>query len=193
MPELVLEAKMKQQNSYKEYYPPHIYQDETIYFITARTIDRIKFFNTKIKKEILVKCLAETIINYKIKIYAYVILSNHYHLLIKIQNKFWLPKFIKSFHGKSAILINKTENISARKIWINYFDRCIRSKKDFWTRFNYIHNNPIKHGYIKNPESLNQYRFSSYNQWIKKNGAEWMASCFTQYPVIDFTCENDLD
>ncbi|KHE91478.1 MAG: hypothetical protein SCABRO_02799 [Candidatus Scalindua brodae] len=33
----------------REYHPPHIYQDETIYFITARTKDRKNFFNTRKK------------------------------------------------------------------------------------------------------------------------------------------------
>ncbi len=31
----------------REYHPPHIYQDETIYFITARTKDRLVIFNTQ--------------------------------------------------------------------------------------------------------------------------------------------------
>lgn len=184
---------MDVKKSYKEYFPPHIYQDNTIYFITARTIDKIKFFDTDDKKKILLKCFLYAKHKFKINIYAYVFLDNHYHIIIKIQNKFWLPKFIKLLHGQSAIILNKSQNIPNRKIWTNYFDRCIRSKKDFWTRFNYIHNNPIKHGYIKNPESLNKYKVSSYNQWIEKNDKEWMASCFAQYPVIDFTCENDLD
>ncbi len=33
----------------REYHPPHIYQDDSIYFITARTKDRVCIFDTQKK------------------------------------------------------------------------------------------------------------------------------------------------
>ena len=171
------------------HHPPHLFKNNSIYFITARTIDKNLHFNTNKKKILFCLCLKAGLQNFDIKIYAWVLLSNHYHLLIKINKKESLSKFINYLNGKSSYELNKSENISGRKIWYQYFDRIIRSEKDFWTRFNYIHNNPIKHGYIKNPDKLPEYKFSSYNYWLKKNGKEWMASCFAQHPIIDFSCE----
>lgn len=174
-----------------KHHPPHIFKNNTLYFLTVRTIDKSHYFNTIQKKNILKSCLKAGLQKHAIKIFAWVILSNHYHLLVKIINKDDLPKFIKAINGKSSFELNRIENKQNRKIWHNYWDRCIRSEKDFWTRFNYIHNNPIKHGYIKNSDELKKYKFSSYDQWTKKNDAKWMASCFAKYPVIDFSTPND--
>lgn len=173
------------------HHPPHLFKNNTIYFITARTIDKKLRFNNDKQKRLFCLCLKAGLQNLNIKIYAWVLLSNHYHLLIKINEKENLSKFINYINGKSSYELNKSEDINGRKIWYQYFDRCIHSEKDFWMRFNYIHNNPIKHSYIKNPDKLHLYRFSSYNQWLKKNSKEWIADCFAQYPIVNFTCEND--
>jgi len=176
---------------YSERHPPHIFKENTIYFLTVRTIDKNPYFDSDQKKDIIKSCLKAGLRKHAIKIFAWVILNNHYHLLIKITNKDDLPNFLKTINGKSSFELNKTENKQNRKIWHNYWDRCIRAEKDFWMRFNYIHNNPIKHGYIKNPDKLREYKFSSHNQWVKRNGAEWITSCFAKYPIIDFSTPDD--
>ena len=119
-----------------------------------------------------------------IKVFAWVILSNHYHLLIHVRKKNDLVRFIKSFHGKSAIEFNRLDSRLGRKVWANYWDHGIRNAADFWKHFNYIHHNPIKHGYSSN---MQDYQFSSYNEWITKKGVEWIESCFSSYPIADFT------
>jgi putative transposase len=178
--------------------PTHLYLNNKIYFVTGKTFHGEKYLNTNQKKIIFMQIFNNLSKQINLRTYAWILLDNHYHFLISFNNSLTavnpiIPSFINRLHSITALKINRIDNAQNRKFWYQYFDRCIRSKKDFWTRFNYIHNNPIKHGYIKNPESLNQYRFSSYNQWIKKNDKEWMASCFAQYPVIDFTCENGLE
>ena len=50
--------------------PLHIYQDETIYFITAKTFKEIKFFNTNEKKEILFQTLKDALKKYNYGLYA---------------------------------------------------------------------------------------------------------------------------
>ncbi len=175
------------------HHPPHIFKNNAIYFITARTIDKNPHFNTTEKKNIFCLCLKAGLQKFEVEIFAWVLLSNHYHLLIKIDKKESLSKFINYLHGKSSYELNKLNKIEKHKIWHQYFDRIIRSEKDFWTRFNYIHNNPIKHSYIKNPDKLLDYKFSSYNQWVKKNDSEWIISCFAKYPVIDFSEKKILE
>jgi len=168
--------------------PPHLFLDNTYYFITSRTVDKIHFFDTYEKKNILVKIINKNLDRFQYFCYAWVILDNHYHLLILVNESKILSKFLKSIHGESAILLNKLDSQSSRKIWWNYWDRCIRNEKDFWKHFNYIHHNPIKHRYT---QKMEDYRFSSYNHYLKKYGLDWMNICFRDYPIIDFTVKND--
>ena len=172
--------------SYKEYHPPHFYFDQSIYFITCRTVNKEKFFSTDAQKYILYSCLKTGLLAFKIPVYAFVILDNHYHLLIKIQKAEDLPLFIKFLNGKSSFELNKLENKQGRKIWYQYFDHTIRDETDFWKHFNYIHQNPVKHGLRKNLAGILDYPFSSAKSWSKIKGEEWLDSCFEFYPIVDF-------
>ena len=65
---------------------------------------------------------------------------------------------------------------------------CIRTEADYWTRFNYIHHNPVKHGYV---EQMEDWPFSSYRYYFENQGEEWLMDAFRQYPIIDFTDSDD--
>jgi len=173
------------------HHPPHIFRDNTLYFITARTINKKSFFNSDEKKEILRKVIKEAIKRFEISCYAWVILDNHYHLLMRIKEGKYLSKFIQNIHTNSSRLLNKLEDLQGRNIWFQYWDRCIRDERDFWKHFNYIHHNPVKHRRVEYQELVKNYTFCSYRIWLKKEGQEWLDSCFEQYPIIDFTLQAD--
>jgi len=169
------------------HHPPHIFFDNTIYFITARTIDRNHYFDTDRKKKIFCSCLKAGVKKFEISLYAWVLLSNHYHLLFKINKGADLSGFLNFINGRSSFELNKLENQSGRKIWYQYFDRCIRDQLDFFRHFNYIHNNPVKHSQCRNLTEAESYPFSSAGKWVKIKGEEWWLGCFKEYPIVDFT------
>ena len=55
-------------------------------------------------------------------------------------------------------------NDRKRKFWMKRFDdQVIRTQKMFYTKLNYIHNNPVKAGLVNCPE---EYRYSSARNYI---------------------------
>lgn len=72
---------------------------------------------------------------------------------------------------------------STPKIWYQYLDHVISSEADFYRHLNYIHQNPVKHGFCKN---LLDYKFSSIHKYVEEFGKEWITDCFRSYPIIDF-------
>jgi len=198
----------------KDHHPPHLYFKNQTYFLTGRTYQKNCYFNTDERKEILKSILAKSIKRFDIKIYAWVILNNHYHLLFDIKRKFpssqfanpkenklrnneiseanFAPKyqlveFIRKIHKDSSRIINKLDSTPARKIWYQYWDHCIRDEEDFYKHFNYVHNNPIKHKKVKNIDKLYLYKYSSFNNWLKKKGSKWINYCFNDYPILDYS------
>jgi len=189
----------------KPYHPPHIYLDNTEYFITASTFDYNPFFESDKRKTMLRDLLRKKVKQYDIKLFAWVILNEHYHLLMRIGPKETLYRFLKSLHGESAIRLNKEDACTGRRIWRNYWDRCPRSEKDFYTFFNYIHINPVKHRYVSISEHIAQvegnkwllapngeepfhealvaYPFSSYAYYVRKHGKEGMTNLWFDYPL----------
>jgi putative transposase len=175
----------------KLHHPPHVYLDDTIYFLTARTYKKEKTINTDQKKKILLKNLWSEFCKAGYKIYAWTVLDNHYHIQFITRRGKDLGEMLNLIHGKTSFEINKIDNIKGRKIFQNYWDRCPRNEKDFYSHFNYIHHNLVKHGYVKTQDDVLKYPFCSYQQWMKKKGEEWMSDCFAEYPILDFTVDGD--
>ncbi|MDQ2996212.1 MAG: transposase, partial [Chloroflexota bacterium] len=123
------------------------------------------------------------VLAFEISLLAWVILDDHYHLLLKPQLGKSLPRFIGQLHGSTSRQINLYDAISGRKIWHNYWDTCINTEAALWTHFNYIHQNPVKHGYAT---KLEDWPFASYRFYLKEKGAAWLEDCWRLYPVIDY-------
>jgi len=168
--------------------PAHIYLDNFYYFITISAYQKKKLFDTDEKKGIIYSALKNALRTSNFKLYGWVILPNHIHLLIKTCQGKFLPLFARKITGKSAIDLNKIDKQKGRKVWYQYWDKGIRNKEDFIKHLNYIHQNPAKHGYTA---KMSFNKFSSYDYYLKTKGEEWLNDCFFQYPIIDFIADSD--
>ena len=167
--------------------PPHILQADSWYHITARTRNNAHLFEGRERKALLRNLLQRKTEKFSVTLRAWVLLDNHYHLLCRFTEANAMPRFVGELHGASAHGLNKLDGASRRSVWQSYWDRCIRNERELWLAFNYIHQNPLKHGYVSQME---QWDFSSYQFWLKKQGSEWMMGCLAQYPIVDFVgCE----
>jgi putative transposase len=130
------------------------------------------------------------IIEFNVKLLAWVILDNHYHLLLKMRRGKDLSRFVSRLHGSTSRQINLWDGATGRQVWHNYWDTCVRDENGLWKRFNYIHQNPVKHGYVR---QLEEWPFSSYHYYLRTKGRDWLANCFARYPVIDFLKGDDFN
>jgi REP element-mobilizing transposase RayT len=88
----------------------------------------------------------------KYRLYAWVIMPNHVHLLLKPYKGFSLSEIIHSIKSYTAKAANKTLGISGEFWQRDYFDRYIRSLDHYWQVVSYIENNPVKAGLCKKPD-----------------------------------------
>jgi len=159
--------------------PTHLFIDIYPYFITSGTyLKKHNFASTQMKR-ILLDIIQEILYKNSDELLAWVILSNHYHLMINFKDPFLLPEIIKKFHSKSAVILQKIEKQQNKKVWYNYWDRCIRDERDCYSKLNYIHFNPVKHGYVENPLD---YDFSSYKYYLDKLGSAKLVKIITDFP-----------
>jgi putative transposase len=169
-----------------ECHPPHIYQDNTIYFITARTKGSEYIFNTHKKCGLFFDVFEKSLDKFDFETIGWVLNKDHYHILIRVSDGRLVGRFINNLHANITRLLNKIECTEGRKIWYQYWDRCIRSERDLYIRLNYIHHNPVKHGLVL---SMDDYEFSSYRNYLANKGGEWLRDCFDRYSISDFTLE----
>lgn len=100
---------------------------------------------------------------------AYVFLPDHMHLLFRPVGGSNFSKIMQS--AKSYFTYSYKEMLGidgSMKFWQKRFrDHLIRDDRDFENHINYIHYNPIKHGYVTRPED---WPHSSFGHW-KEEGA----------------------
>jgi len=169
--------------------PIHLYADNAWYFISASTINHEKILKNNGYLEIWRDVFLTEIAELNIAVCAWVVLPNHYHVLVQPVLGTSIGKMINLLHGRTSFQMNKTDNARGRKVWYSYWDICMRSERDFWTRFNYIHYNPVKHGYVSSPD---KWMFSSYNFYLKEQGKDWLWKCLQGYPADELLDSDEI-
>jgi putative transposase len=170
------------------HHPPHIYLDNTWYIITASTRGKQRLLHSAGYKELVRDQLKVLVTEFHIQLAAWAILDNHYHILGKSHVGQDLSRMFGRLHGRTAFEINGRDDTRGRQVWHNYWDTCIRTEADYWTRFNYIHHNPVKHGYTKRMED---WAFSSCCYYREHKGSDWLLDALERYPIVDFSDPDD--
>ena len=121
---------------------------------------------------------------YNIQLHGYVLMSNHYHLLIETKDEN-LSRFMKHLNATYAIYFNKKYKRSGH-LWQGRFKSWyVTDEAYLYTLIGYIENNPIK---AKMVNALGEYRYSSYLSFV---GREPVMSClegsfvFDEFKTID--------
>jgi len=150
------------------------------YFLTFQIVGWVDLFTRKVYRDIAIESLKYCQKNKGLNIFAYVIMSNHIHLLVQSDNsdlsgfmrdfksftskkftefiaskeesrKDWL-KIVFEFHGKN-------KNNQTYQIWTNdNHAKLVYSQKFIEQKVNYIHQNPVKSGIVVKAED---YLYSS--------------------------------
>lgn len=173
---------------YPPHSPPHPVTDSPHYIITATCYEHKHRLHTSQRRQQLLNQLFETLIQENIEILAWVILTNHYHLLTTTVNFPWLSREIRLIHGRFARQWNQEDGVTG-KLWYSYSDRAIRSETHYYTTLNYIHYNPVKHNLVSSPYDWQE---SSVHWYLQAKGREWLRDCWIQYPIKDYGKDWDI-
>ena len=71
----------------KRHQPKHLYVDNQIYFISSHIHNRAFLLDEDLKKDKLLLKIFNFAWENKIKLYAWVILENHYHIFCKVSDQ----------------------------------------------------------------------------------------------------------
>ncbi len=152
------------------------------HFVTFTVVGWIDVFSREDYKEIFTNSLKYCIENKGLKLHAWVLMTNHCHLIISTDtNRIeYLVRDIKKFTSKQIIQsISGNEKESRRQWMLNLFRYAARNNSNnkefqFWKqdyhpielssfdllrqRMNYLHNNPVKSGLVWDAAG---YKYSS--------------------------------
>ena len=162
--------------------PPHLYVDDMWYFVTVSTVNKEHILLSDDHFNLWAYAFKELVAEFQIKLVAWVALPNHCHILFLPRSGRDLARFMKRLNGRTSYELNTLDRLRGRTVWYSYWDKCIRGERDFWTRFNYIHYNPVKHGFVQEPQD---WQFSSYSYYLGDEDAVWMKKYVQDFPIHD--------
>lgn len=127
--------------------------------------------------------LLDTLALESVPVAAWCLLPNHYHLLASVADLKATTLSLGRLHGRSARFWNVEDTADGRKVFHRAADRHIRSDRHFWATLNYIHHNPVHHGYV---ERRTNWPWSSAEHFVQATGAEESQRIWEAYPVLDY-------
>jgi len=155
---------------YKIYEPTHPH------FITCTTLHWIPIFTNKESVSIIIESLKYLQKNNNLKIYAYVILENHLHMIASSNDIAKDIARFKSFTAREIINLLKHRNMKMILDQLKFYKKAHKVDREFqlWQegmqpkliqgekmlleKIEYIHNNPVKRGYV---DEASHWRYSS--------------------------------
>jgi putative transposase len=114
------------------------------------------------------------------EIYACIILPNHYHILLKTEDILKLLKQLFRLHQKTGFEWNRDDSQKGRRVWCNVTETAIKSDGHFWATMNYIHNNPVKHGWVK---KWTDWPYSTAKEYLEKMGRDRVLTIWKNFDI----------
>ena len=156
--------------NFHRYYIPN-----AIIFITCITQDRAPFLRAEADIKLFIETLRNVQQIHPFRLLAYVILQDHFHWLMRVEKESGnFSDVLQSIKRNFTLNYKDAHHIpTPLRLWQSRFwDHIIRDEKDIERHFDYIHWNPIKHGYVHRPED---WPHSTYAHWLKLGyyGLEW--------------------
>jgi len=165
--------------------PPHLdFEGDHQYLISSACYEHAPIIGRS--PERLTECaegLLDVCHNFCRSLYAWCILPNHYHAVIETDQIKELRHALGQLHGRCSFIWNSEDHTRGRKVWHNCFERPIKSKRHFWATLNYVHHNPVHHGYV---DRWQDWPWSSASEFIKVVGRPRALELWIQYPILDY-------
>ncbi|GAC1306078.1 MAG: transposase [Mucilaginibacter sp.] len=157
---------------------------DELYFVTLTVTDWIDVFTRRLYNDFIIENLAWNQQHKRLNIYAYVIMTNHIHLVANVTDGSLgnVLGHFKTYTSKGLFEMIKTNAQESRREWmIKAFERAgkynpLNENHQFWQNGNYpvllyspavidqkidyIHENPVKAGFVG---SADEYWYSSAN------------------------------
>ena len=136
-----------------------------IYHVMLRGIDKRDIFLTNSDYEKFIECLKKSKKKASYTIYAYCLMTNHIHMLIKAEEE-EIGDTIRRITVSYAQYYNIKNGRTGHLFQNRFKSEPVNTDRYFLTVLRYIHQNPVKAGMVENVED---YRWSSYNIYAHKN------------------------
>jgi putative transposase len=150
--------------------PLRIEYEGAFYHVTARGNERKSIFLSKADYEKFLSNLGESASRFSVIIHCYVLMGNHYHLVIETPQAN-LSVFMHAIQSGYTTYFNKKRNRSGHLFQGRYKSLLVDKDAYLLELSRYIHLNPVAAHITEKPED---YRYSSYHAYLNPKEETWV-------------------
>jgi putative transposase len=136
------------------------------HFVTFTCYHRLPNLEDEKLRNVFVTAFEQTRLRYRFRVYGFVIMPEHVHLLISEPERGTVANAIQSLKISSAMRSTGFCNGDEQRqpLWQKrYYDRNVRDYDEFVEKLRYIHRNPVKRGLAEKP---GDWRWSSFRHYL---------------------------
>lgn len=140
------------------------HESRQTHFVTFSCYRRMRLLNSDSLRQLFLQLLEEMRVAFQMRIFGYVLMPEHVHLLISEPREKCLADALHwlklTFSKRSARL----RASAGHPFWLRrYYDRNVSDHEEFVEKLRYLHRNPVKRGLCQKPEDWPWSSFRHYS------------------------------
>jgi putative transposase len=164
--------------------PPHHASEKLNYHVTAACFEHRPFIGHNRKRmECFCGSLLAALTDRGALIHAWCVLPNHYHAPVETTVILEVLADLGRMHGRLSFDWNGEEQTRGRQVWCGAAERYMRNDRHFWATLNYVHNNPVHHGYVRR---WRDWPYSSASEYLAELGRSEAGRIWKEYPILGY-------
>jgi putative transposase len=175
----------RQTREYPWHSPPHRADTGRLRFhITAACFEHRPYIgHTPARMDAFSRDLLTLFAAHGSQTWAWCVLPNHYHVLIETMDILGLLHHLGRFHGRTSHTWNGEDQARGRQVFFRAVERAMRSDRHFWATLNYVHHNPVHHGYV---QRWLEWPWSSATEFLAQTDPDEAKRLWREYPLDDY-------
>ena len=158
----------------------------TLHHVMVRGIEGKNIVHDDEDRGFFVSCMGEVAVATKTSIYAWALMSNHAHILLKSSSQ-GLSTFMRKLLTRYASWFNRKHQRHGH-LFQNRYKSIVCEEEPYFLRLvSYIHLNPLRAGLVMSLEELKYYKWSGHAVIMGRSRHKWQDCKY----VLEYFAEND--
>ncbi len=145
-----------------------------VHHVMARGIEGREIFRDDRDRETFLERLGEVVTAAGARVYAWCLLPNHFHLLVRPEDRSlsWMMRRVMTGH---AVRFNLRHERKGHVFQNRYKSIVVEEEPYFLELVRYIHLNAARAGLVESPEELDRYPYAGHSVLVGAREADWQA------------------
>lgn len=146
---------------------------DRFFFVTCNVL-RGRRFLSEMELGLLARLIASRRSKHGFLLTAWVLLPDHWHAIIYPRYPLTISEVLETIKVSATRRINCGRQTAGPLFQSRFFDRALRTVKEYGETVEYIHGNPVRRGYVSQPE---EWKWSSAREYAGVGAGEQLAEC----------------